>query len=181
MKSLLSLIPFIVILAIAAIMIAKISKDSTHKKISDSSVKSPLIGELITDIELNNIYKDKKSISFQTYKNQVTLVNVFASWCVSCVLEHPLINEISKNFEVQLIGVNWRDKKEDAIKWLEDHGNPYDYVGYDDIGKYGVSIGIKAVPESFVVNKEGVIIYHHRGNINKGFVEELEKIVSKLN
>ena len=100
-------------------------------------------------------------------KNTPTLVNIWASWCVPCRNEHPFLTELSKKYNVPIFGINYKDKIENARNFLETHGNPFTKVGTDVEGMTTLNWGIRGVPETFVINKQGKIIYKHLGEIDK--------------
>jgi cytochrome c biogenesis protein CcmG/thiol:disulfide interchange protein DsbE len=105
-------------------------------------------------------------------KGQVWLLNVWASWCVSCRVEHPLLVELSKSKLVPLVGLNYKDKPSEGIAWLAQHGNPYDVSVVDRDGRVGIDWGVYGVPETFVVDKAGVIRYKHIGPVDAAAIEK---------
>lgn len=106
-------------------------------------------------------------------KGEVTLVNVFASWCLPCRAEHPLLMDLAEERGVKIVGINYKDAPDDAAAWLEELGNPYAAIGADREGRAGIDWGISGVPETFVVDAEGVIRYRHVGPIHAVELEEL--------
>lgn len=103
---------------------------------------------------------------------EVTLVNVFASWCVPCRIEHPLFMELAQRDDIHLAGINYKNKAEDARSWLADLGNPYERIGADEDGRVAIDWGVYGVPETFVVDGEGRIRYRHVGPVDRRAVEE---------
>ena len=97
----------------------------------------------------------------------VYLLNVWASWCVSCREEHPLLNELARNKTVTLIGLNYKDKREDALAWLAGMGNPYELSFADTDGRLGIELGVYGVPETFVIDKEGIIRYKQSARLRR--------------
>lgn len=97
------------------------------------------------------------SFAPQDMLGKVWLMNVFASWCTACQIEHPLLLEIDKNKIIPIVGLNYKDKPEDAQKWLDRRGNPYQMVAVDPSGKIGIDYGVYGVPESYLIDKKGVI------------------------
>jgi cytochrome c biogenesis protein CcmG/thiol:disulfide interchange protein DsbE len=94
------------------------------------------------------------------------LVNVWASWCVTCRAEHAAIMKIAKSENLQMIGINYKDVYADAKNYLEILGNPFDVIVFDPEGKIGLDLGVYATPETFLVNRDGLILYKHIGEIN---------------
>lgn len=101
---------------------------------------------------------------------KVTLVNVWASWCVPCRQEHPFLLELSKDPRIQIVGLNYKDKNENALKFLTELGNPYTAIGIDPNGAASIDWGVYGVPETFLISRSGEILYKHIGPIDaRGF------------
>ena len=110
-------------------------------------------------------------------RGKVWLLNVWASWCVSCRVEHPLLVEMSKRHVVPIVGLNYKDKRDDGKQWLAKLGNPYAVSAFDVDGLVGIDYGVYGVPETFVIDKQGVIRYKQIGPITP---EALEKTILPL-
>lgn len=108
---------------------------------------------------------------------QVTLVNFFASWCVPCRIEHPLLLALAEEGTVRVVGINFRDEPEAGAKWLEELGNPYARIGVDARGRTAIDWGVSGVPESFIIDREGRIRHQHIGPIHP---HELEQEIRPL-
>ncbi len=104
--------------------------------------------------------------------NGVALVNVWASWCVPCREEHPFLEALARDGRFKLYGINYKDKAENARRFLGLYGNPFDAVGTDRNGRVGIDWGVYGVPETFVVDNEGRIVYKHIGPLNEQSVAE---------
>lgn len=104
-------------------------------------------------------------------KGQVSVVNVFGSWCVPCRDEHPLLMELAASGEVKIFGLNQKDTPENAGAFLAELGNPYDFVGADTKGRTSIDWGVYGVPETFVVNADGIITYKHTGPLSRKSLE----------
>jgi cytochrome c biogenesis protein CcmG/thiol:disulfide interchange protein DsbE len=114
--------------------------------------------------------------------DEVALVNVFGSWCVACLVEHPILMELSQGSEVKLIGVNWRDSRTDAEFWLSRHGNPYDPIIYDEESHLAIDLGVTGAPETFLIDKVGQIRYKHIGPITADVWQDtLRPLINSLN
>ena len=109
----------------------------------------------------------EKSFSSKSMLGKVWILNTWASWCVTCRQEHPIRLEWSKSKAVPIIGLDWRDKDVDGLKWLARFGNPYDVVVSDNSARIGIDFGVTAAPESFVIDKTGVIRYKQNGMITE--------------
>ena len=124
------------------------------------------------NFEIKNLFDDKDILSNFDINNKIVLINFFASWCLPCKAEHPLIFDIKKiKPDVFILGMNHKDKKIDAIKYLKIDGNPYDFVGVDKNGLIGLEFGVFGLPETFLINKSGKIIYKHLGPITKEIIK----------
>ena len=102
----------------------------------------------------------------------VTLVNVFASWCIPCKAEHPVITRLSREQGVTVYGINYKDKPEDALTWLSRNGNPYAAIGADQDGRVSIDWGVYGVPESYLIDRKGRIRYKHVGPLTPQVVVE---------
>ena len=120
---------------------------------------------------------------FQTedLSGKVALVNIFASWCAGCRVEHPTLLRIAKDGAIPLYGINWKDKPGDGLKWLKTQRNPYLKVGDDQNGRLGIDLGVTGVPETFVVDRTGRIRYRHAGPITEDvWHETFEPLLASL-
>ena len=148
-------------------------------KINNNYDTKSLIGSKISNfrlIEINNI--DQYISEQDLKKNKYTLINFFASWCAPCRAEHKyLLNLSNENKKIKIIGINFKDKKVNAINFLKDLGNPYDFVGRDADGKISVLFGIYGIPESIIVDKDLTIIKKIVGPINQTQYDEILKLV----
>ncbi|GAB3683944.1 DsbE family thiol:disulfide interchange protein [Salinisphaera aquimarina] len=139
---------------------------------------SALIGKSAPAFDLPTLASDRERISAADLKGNVTLVNVWASWCVACRAEHGLITEISQRTGVPVVGLNYKDTEEAARRWLGRYGNPFAVIAVDQSGQVGIDWGVAAVPETFVVDRDGVIRYKVVGAITR---EEMnETLIPKL-
>lgn len=129
-------------------------------------IPSPLVGKPLPAFELATLADAKRVVSNETLRGRVYLLNVWASWCVACREEHPLLNELARTKAVPIIGLNYKDKREDARQWLAALGNPYEMSLADSDGRVGIELGVYGVPETFVIDKAGVIRYKQIGPIN---------------
>ncbi|WP_353112367.1 DsbE family thiol:disulfide interchange protein [Salinisphaera dokdonensis] len=142
---------------------------------------SALLDKPAPEFDLPTLASDRERIRTADLKGEVTMVNVWASWCVACRAEHALITEISRRTGVPVVGLNYKDTKEGALRWLGRYGNPFAVVAFDQRGDVGIDWGVAAVPETFVVDEEGVIRYKVVGAItreemNENLVPTLEQL-----
>ena len=128
-------------------------------------VPSPLIDKAAPPFTLVQLHEPARQLSVADLKGQVWLLNVWASWCVSCRQEHPLMVELSKAGVVPIYGLNYKDKRDDALRWLDQFGNPYALSVMDADGKVGIDYGVYGVPETYVIDKSGTIRYKQIGPV----------------
>ncbi|MDH5527301.1 MAG: DsbE family thiol:disulfide interchange protein [Nitrospirota bacterium] len=127
-------------------------------------IPSPLVNKPAPDFNLRQLHQpDAEPVSLESMRGQVWLLNVWASWCVSCRAEHPLLVELSKTGEVPIYGLNYKDEDEAAKTWLRQWGNPYTASVVDADGRVGIDFGVYGVPETFLIDREGVIRYKQIG------------------
>ncbi len=163
-------IPLIVFLAIAVLLWSGIGKDP-------SVLPSMLVGRpapAFSAPELRNpaVVHNKASLLGKPY-----LLNVFASWCPTCRIEHPVLEHYVRQRKLRLIGLNWKDESADALQWLRQFGDPYEVILYDPSGRIGIDFGVAAAPESFVISADGAILYKHIGALS---MEDMENKVMPL-
>lgn len=144
-------------------------------------VPSPLIGKPAPAFRLPTVADAAKSIGTEDLRNQVSLLNVWASWCVSCRQEHPLLVELSRKGSVPIYGLNYKDTRPEALRWLSALGNPYVTSAFDEDGRVGIEWGVYGVPETFVVDREGIIRYKHTGPVTpEAWEKTLLPLIQKL-
>lgn len=136
-------------------------------------IPSALIGEPVPEFSLPGIPGHEEGLSTADFrKGEVVLVNVFASWCIPCRQEHPIFMELARTGDIKIYGINQRDEIEDAVQWLATFGDPYDLVGSDLNGRAGIEWGVYGVPETFIVDGRGRIIYKHISVVTRKILDE---------
>jgi len=124
---------------------------------------------------------DNTQLDTDILAGKISLVNVFGSWCAACTVEHPQLLALNSTPDLQLIGIDWRDSREDAERWLIRHGNPYDVIIFDPKSKLIVPLGVTGAPESYIVDRAGRIRYKHVGIISaKDWDTTLRPLVERL-
>ncbi|MBC6403857.1 MAG: DsbE family thiol:disulfide interchange protein [Hyphomonadaceae bacterium] len=126
---------------------------------------SELINKPFPEFELSDLHNADATLTKDVLGDRVSLVNVFGSWCMACVQEHPKLMELSGS-GVNIIGINWRDSRSKGLQWLDTHGNPYARVIYDPYSRLAIDLGITGAPETFVVDRDGNIRYRHVGIVS---------------
>tara|TARA_B100001167_G_scaffold19206_1_gene10205 strand:- start:197 stop:718 length:522 start_codon:yes stop_codon:yes gene_type:complete len=159
------LIPLILFIVIAVFLYFSLNSNS-------SKLPSPLLGKMFPNIEAKDFYSNESVLLADLFSENMSLVNVWASWCVTCRQEHQMMMKIANNKDLQLIGINYKDTRTDGEKFLEIMGNPFDVIIFDPSGKIGLDLGVYATPETFLVNQQGVVLYKHIGAIDSEVWEE---------
>ena len=138
-------------------------------------VPSPLIGKPAPPFELPLLEAPDKTFTQKEMLGKVWILNVWASWCPPCLVEHPVISELAKSEAV--VGLNYKDAREDALPWLKRNGNPYRLSVSDPGGRIAIDYGVYGVPETYVIDQRGVIRYKHIGPVSP---EVLERKIAPL-
>jgi len=145
-------------------------------------VPSPLIDKPAPAFSLPRLDVPEKQLALQDLKGKVWLLNVWASWCVACRVEHPLMVELAGTGAVPIYGLNYKDKRDEALAWLGRHGNPYVASLVDAEGLVGIDFGVYGVPETFVIDKAGIIRMKHIGPVTPEVLRDtILPLVKKLN
>jgi cytochrome c biogenesis protein CcmG/thiol:disulfide interchange protein DsbE len=137
-----------------------------------STIPSALIGQPVPEFTLPPVKGRALGLSSADLTGEVALVNVFASWCVECRTEHPLLLRLRAEALLPIHGLNYKDRPEDAAKWLDSFGDPYTRTGADLNGRVAIDWGVYGVPETFVVSKDGHIAYKHIGPLTAEALDE---------
>ena len=144
-------------------------------------VPSPLIGKPVPRFELPPVRGRERGLASADLKGEVSIVNVFASWCVPCADEHPVLVQLQREELLPIYGLNYKDRPEDAQKWLDTPGDPYARTGADVDGRVAIDWGVYGVPETFVIDRDGRIAYKHIGPLTPGVVRQvLRPLIGKL-
>ena len=171
MKKTIKILTIFIFLFIVVIFYFGLSKDK------DYSTKN-LIGKKLTPINIHNLHNNEilNINKLKTY--DYTLINFWASWCYPCRQEHPLLMKLSNEKRLFILGINFKDNKKNAIKFLDQLGNPYNYIAKDKLGKHSVIFGIYGIPESILVDKELIIKKKYTGPISKSDFEEIINFIN---
>ena len=144
-------------------------------------IPSPLIGKPVPEFSLPPVKGRTLGIATADLRGQVSLVNVFASWCVACREEHPVLLGLARTGVVPIHGINYKDKPDDAQAWLDELGDPYTRTGADISGRVGIDWGVYGVPETYVVDRDGRIVHKHIGPITpEALRDTIMPIIDKL-
>ena len=171
MQNIIKILISIVFLFIIGVFFVGLNKDTNYNTNS-------LVGKKIPNISLEYFDKNKFYKNNDFKKNDYTLINFWASWCAPCRIEHPVLIQLSKEKNLKLVGVNFKDKKKQADKFLNDFGDPYDFLTKDEQGKYSVNLGVYGIPESILINKDLTILKKFVGPLS---AEDFNSIIAIIN
>jgi cytochrome c biogenesis protein CcmG/thiol:disulfide interchange protein DsbE len=152
------LIPLVLFLGLVVFLAIGLGNDP-HE------VPSPLINKAAPTLQLSQLKDHSKSFSAEEMRGKVWLLNVWASWCVACREEHPMLLELARNGAVPIYGLNYKDKREEAIAWLNELGDPYVLSVSDLDGRVGIDYGVYGAPETFLIDRNGMIRFKRVGPI----------------
>lgn len=173
-KALRFILPLAIFLAIAFFLWRGLS-------LNPREVPSPLIGKPVPAFSVPLLSDSSKVLSSTELRGKVYLLNVWGSWCVSCREEHPVLVELAKKGAIPIYGLNWKDKHEDAVTWLARFGDPYVASGVDRDGKVAIDFGVYGAPETYLVDREGVIRFKQTGPLTRKVWEErIAPLAAKL-
>ena len=139
-----------------------------------------LVGNKLAKINLKSFDDNKIYTSEDLKNNDYTLINFWASWCAPCRVEHPYLMQLSKEKKLKILGVNFKDKRINAIKFLNNLGNPYDRLAKDTTGKQSVNFGIYGIPESILINNEIIVLKKFIGPLNEQDFNDIKKLINSL-
>jgi cytochrome c biogenesis protein CcmG/thiol:disulfide interchange protein DsbE len=150
-------------------------------RLNPREVPSPLIGKPAPAFELARLDRPDQTIGPKDLAGKVWLLNVWASWCVSCRQEHPLLNDLAREGIAPIVGLNYKDGREDGLRWLREWGDPYFVSAFDADGRVGIDYGVYGVPETFVIDKSGTIRHKHIGPLTPEAIrDKLVPLVRQL-
>jgi cytochrome c biogenesis protein CcmG/thiol:disulfide interchange protein DsbE len=172
-KFTLPLIAFVALVALLAVGL----------NLNPREVPSPLIGKPAPEFNVPQLHDPNASFSPKEMQGKVWLLNVWASWCVSCREEHPVIVEYAKTGQLPpVVGLNYKDKRDDGLRWLARFGDPYLLSAFDADGRVGIDYGVYGVPETYLIDKAGVIRFKQIGPITPTVMEKkILPLVKELN
>ena len=152
------IVPIGVFLVLVVFMAIGLTRDP-------SVIPTEMIDRDMPQFELPELYTPEDTVTAADLTGETTLVNVFGSWCVACLQEHPTLMKLARDDTVRIVGVNWRDDRDDALVWLEKHGDPYDRIVFDAQSDLVIEMGVTGAPETFIVDPRGRIRYKQIGPI----------------
>jgi cytochrome c biogenesis protein CcmG/thiol:disulfide interchange protein DsbE len=164
------------------IFLALVALLAVGLRLNPREVPSPLIGKPAPAFELPLLNAPDKTFSEKDMLGKVWVLNVWASWCGPCLQEHPVVTSLSKSGGVPVVGLNYKDARADALPWLARNGNPFYASVFDATGRIGIDYGVYGVPETYVIDRQGVIRYKVIGPMTPEVIaEKIEPLLKELN
>lgn len=161
-----ALIPLIIFVALALLLAVGLT-------LNPSEVPSPLIGKQVPAFSAPQLHDPSQTLASDALSGQVSVLNVFASWCIPCRQEHPYLTELAKRNIAPIYGLSYKDEREDARNWLSRFGDIYTAIAYDPEGRVGLDLGVYGVPETFIVDRNGIVRYKHVGPIDANSLRDV--------
>ncbi|WP_150538936.1 DsbE family thiol:disulfide interchange protein [Actinobacillus vicugnae] len=158
------LLPLIIFLGLTIAFMVQLSRNAQGD--DPKKLESALIGKTISDFQLESVLDEKQLIDQNVVKTgKPRLLNVWATWCPTCYAEHEYLTQLAKQ-GIEIVGIDYKDERAKAMKFLAQYGNPYKAIIYDPKGSLGLDLGVYGAPETFILDGNGVIHYRHAGDVN---------------
>ncbi len=171
---LLALVPLVGFLAVSVILAVGLTRDPAR-------LPSAMIDRPLADFRLPELHDETAFVTREDLTGTVALLNVFGSWCVACVTEHPFLMSISDDDRFELIGVNWRDTDPESKRWLARYGDPYDRIAVDHDSELAIELGVTGAPETYIVGPDGAIRYKHTGPLDQTIWDkQISPVIDRL-
>jgi len=150
-------------------------------RLDPREVPSPLIGKPAPAFELPLLQQPDKSFSEKDMLGTVWVMNVWASWCPPCLVEHPVVSELARSGIAPVVGLNYKDAREDALPWLKRNGDPFKIIAFDAAGRIAIDYGVYGVPETYVIDRKGIIRYKRVGPLTPEIIQKkLRPLIEEL-
>ena len=159
------LLPLIAVIIMIPILVLGLGSDP-------SKLPSQYIGKSAPNFNLPMLTDPSRTVSTADLRGQVSLVNIWATWCVGCRAEHGFLMDLADSNTIPIYAINWRDNRLDALKFLSQLGNPYTASGFDGDGRVGIDWGVYGAPETFLISSEGMVVYRFTGPLNRTLWEQ---------
>ncbi len=174
-RSAVFVLPLIVFLAISAFLFRGLWLDPRE-------IPSPLIDKPAPEFRVESLEAPGRIVDSHEMLGKVWLLNTWASWCESCRQEHPLLVEFARTATIPIVGLNYKDTRPEGMRWLNQFGNPYLTSAFDETGRVGIDYGVYAVPETFLIDKKGVVRFKQIGPVTPELLRDtLLPLIQRLN
>ncbi len=172
-RRLILILPLLVFIAVAGLLLRALSLNS-------EDLPSALIGKPMPVFDLPSLAQPEQRVNQNYFAGKPALLNVWATWCIACRAEHPMLNRLAQQ-GINVVGLNYKDQRGKALQWLDNLGNPYAINIYDEKGRLGLDLGVYGAPETYVVDSRGLIHYKHIGVVNEDvWINKLKPVYTRL-
>jgi cytochrome c biogenesis protein CcmG/thiol:disulfide interchange protein DsbE len=176
MRRLIFILPLVVVLVLLAVFWRGLDPARNPANLS-----SALVGKSVPAFQLPGLTPDQPGLSDADLKGQVTVLNFFASWCAPCRAEHPLLMDLATDPAIKLVGITYKDVPAKSLAFLEELGNPFAAVGADETGRIGIDFGLTGVPETYIIDREGIVRYRLPQPIDPArLADEIRPLLAEL-
>ena len=158
MNKIIDIAPLIIFVALILVLLTFLSE-------KEDQLESVLIDSTFPEFSIASLKDPKENLSKKDISELPALINVWATWCIACRIEHPFLMDLKKNSVLKIYGLNYKDEREDAIIWLKKYGNPYQKILHDYKGNLALDLGVTGAPETFLIN-DGKVVAHYQGEVN---------------
>jgi cytochrome c biogenesis protein CcmG/thiol:disulfide interchange protein DsbE len=180
MKRLVYFLPLVLALAGIGLFFLYMQQINQGKDIQ--ALDSARVGKPIPDFSLSSLENESRTLNPDDLKGRAGLLNVWATWCPSCRVEHPWLLKIANEYAIPVFGLNYKDDREAALIWLQKLGNPYQFNIFDDQGRLGFELGVYGAPETYIFDKNGVIHMRHVGVVDERvWLKKIKPLIDQLN
>lgn len=171
-------LPLVIALVVGALLAGGVylSRDDNRE-----ALPSTFIGKPLPEFALPDLFRESVTHTNKDFKGQPFLLNVWGSWCPECRVEHPVLTTFAETKRIPVVGYNWRDEREDALRWLEQFGNPYYAVMVDRDSQTAINFGIYGAPETFLIDGKGIVRWKHIGPVSQDLIDkELTPLLDQI-
>lgn len=173
MKRMFLFIPVVLAAVLGVVLFAGIGKDP-------NKLESALIGKPVPEFLLTDLHDEGRELDPELFKGQVSLLNVWGTWCPACRDEHDDLVWLAEEKGIRIVGLNYKDNRDDALDWLDKLGDPYQVSIYDPRGRLGFDLGVYGAPETYVIDADGIVRHRHVGVVNeKVWEQDLEPLIER--
>ncbi len=153
------LVPLVVFAILIPVLIIGLGRDP-------GDLPSPLLQKPAPQFELPSLTDETQTVSTASFGGEMAIVNIWATWCVGCRQEHGFLNQLAESGAIPIYGINWRDNRSEALRWLQQLGDPYTATGYDEDGRVGIDWGVYGAPETFLIAADGTVLFKQLGPLS---------------
>lgn len=175
----LAVLPVVIVLLLVGVFAKRLL--DVKDGLDPTQIETVLLNTPVPQFSLPPLPERGAGLATEDLKGAVTLVNIWGSWCVACLAEHPILMDVTANTDIPLHGIAWRDEPQASLRWLERNGDPYDLIGQDPFSEAAIGFGVTGAPETFVVDANGVIRHKHVGPVTmKDWTDTIAPLVEQL-